>query len=302
MLKAGGNQLAIEITNVWANRLIGDEQEPPDCKWLPGHMGHGGFLKEFPEWFVKGQPRPSKGRYCFTTWNYFTKDSPLVSSGLLGPVRLLEEDPTQAADDFPPAARAPGRELSPKKSPLRVTAWEDDDSSAAFEADLVHSGLAPIAKAVDGHPAHDGGGSTADALFNGTTLNGAGGDDTENDGKTFRGYGKGNSLTLHLDLKNSPSGYDISTIQTFAGHFDGRASQNYSVFAALASAPASFKNLADISLKSSGRATEVRLAPRRGKVLESGVVAVRFEFHDGPLGFNVYREIQVIGGPSGGRE
>jgi hypothetical protein len=99
LLKAGGNQLTIEITNVWANRLIGDEQEPPDCEWLPGHQGHGAYLKEFPEWLVKGQPRPSKGRYCFTTWNYFTKDSPLVASGLLGPVRLLEEDWTQDADD-----------------------------------------------------------------------------------------------------------------------------------------------------------------------------------------------------------
>jgi hypothetical protein len=34
--------------------------------------------------------RPSKGRFCFTTWNYFNKDSPLVPSGLLGPVRLLK--------------------------------------------------------------------------------------------------------------------------------------------------------------------------------------------------------------------
>ena len=95
LLEAGGNQLEIEITNVWANRLIGDEQEPPDCQWLPGYEGHGGFLKEFPEWFVEGRPRPSKGRYCFTTWNYFTKNSPLVSSGLLGPVRVLEENWTR---------------------------------------------------------------------------------------------------------------------------------------------------------------------------------------------------------------
>ena len=32
--------------------------------------------------------RPSKGRECFTDWNYFTKDSKLVPSGLLGPVRF----------------------------------------------------------------------------------------------------------------------------------------------------------------------------------------------------------------------
>jgi len=38
--------------------------------------------------FVKKAPRPSKGRFCFSTWNYFTKDSPLIPSGLLGPVTL----------------------------------------------------------------------------------------------------------------------------------------------------------------------------------------------------------------------
>jgi hypothetical protein len=91
LLKKTGNQLEIHITNVWANRLIGDEQESDDCEWLPGHQG-GRFLKGFPEWFVKNQPRPSKGRYCFTTWNYFTNKSPLVSSGLLGPVRLNIEN------------------------------------------------------------------------------------------------------------------------------------------------------------------------------------------------------------------
>jgi len=89
-LRAEGNQLEIEITNVWANRLIGDEQELADCEWLPGHMG-GLFLKRFPDWFGKN-PRPSKGRYCFSTWNYFTKDSPLIPSGLLGPVRLFTEN------------------------------------------------------------------------------------------------------------------------------------------------------------------------------------------------------------------
>lgn len=90
LLKPTGNELEIEVTNVWANRLIGDEQEPPDCEWLPGHhfANQGGYLKRFPDWFVKKEPRPSKGRFCFTTWNYFTKDSPLIPSGLLGPVTL----------------------------------------------------------------------------------------------------------------------------------------------------------------------------------------------------------------------
>ncbi len=88
LLKATGNVLTLEVTNAWANRLIGDEQEPPDCEWLPGNEGHGFFLKKFPDWFVNKQPRPSTGRYCFTTWNYFTKSSPLEPSGLEGPLMV----------------------------------------------------------------------------------------------------------------------------------------------------------------------------------------------------------------------
>ena len=93
MLKNTNNQLVIEVTNVWANRLIGDEQQPADCEWLPSqYFYNSGYqLKEFPDWFLNKQPRPSKKRYCFTTWNYFEKNSPLVASGLVGPVRIIEE-------------------------------------------------------------------------------------------------------------------------------------------------------------------------------------------------------------------
>ena len=91
-LKPGENTLEIAVTNTWANRLIGDEQEPADIQWgsessLFGSIA-GRPLAAYPEWFVKGQPRPSKGRKTFSTWNYFTKDSPLLPAGLLGPVNL----------------------------------------------------------------------------------------------------------------------------------------------------------------------------------------------------------------------
>ncbi len=84
----GENRLEIRVTNCWANRLIGDEQQPADSEWNKGDMGFGGPLKVFPEWVLNNRPRPSKGRYTFTTWNYFTAQSPLLSSGLLGPVVL----------------------------------------------------------------------------------------------------------------------------------------------------------------------------------------------------------------------
>jgi hypothetical protein len=84
--KPGTNRLEVRVTNLWANRLIGDEQEPPDCEWGPGE--HGITLKAWPEWFQKGTPRPSPGRIAFTTFKHYDKNSHLLPSGLLGPVTI----------------------------------------------------------------------------------------------------------------------------------------------------------------------------------------------------------------------
>ncbi len=80
VIKAGRNDLQVKITNLWPNRIIGDEQLPPDVEW------NGTSLKAWPEWLTKGLPRPKTGRYTFTTWHYWNKDSKLLESGLLGPV------------------------------------------------------------------------------------------------------------------------------------------------------------------------------------------------------------------------
>ncbi len=79
--KPGVNQLVVKVTNLWPNRLIGDEQLPPDCEW------DGKQLKAWPQWLLDGKPGPT-GRLTFTTWHHWTKDSPLLESGLLGPVTL----------------------------------------------------------------------------------------------------------------------------------------------------------------------------------------------------------------------
>jgi hypothetical protein len=60
-LKATDNQLEIEVTNLWPNRLIGDSRLPPE------------------------------ERITGTNITKFQEDSPLRESGLLGPVRLLTE-------------------------------------------------------------------------------------------------------------------------------------------------------------------------------------------------------------------
>ena len=57
-LKASDNQLEIDVVNWWPNRLIGDRALPPEQ------------------------------RLTWTTWNPFNKESPLLESGLLGPVTL----------------------------------------------------------------------------------------------------------------------------------------------------------------------------------------------------------------------
>ena len=59
----GGNALEVRVANLWPNRLIGDQSLPQDQ------------------------------RVTWTTWNPFKKDSPLLESGLLGPVRLFTADP-----------------------------------------------------------------------------------------------------------------------------------------------------------------------------------------------------------------
>ncbi|GAB2556925.1 hypothetical protein GCM10027085_55110 [Spirosoma aerophilum] len=88
-LKIGENKLAIVVTNNWANRLIGDEQEPIDFEWGQDREDKGRAIKGYPDWFIQQKPRPSTGRKAFTVWYYHRKDSPLQPAGLVGPVRLL---------------------------------------------------------------------------------------------------------------------------------------------------------------------------------------------------------------------
>jgi hypothetical protein len=58
-LRAGVNHVAINITNLWPNRIIGDQQ--------PG----------------------ARNKYTFTDYQPYREDSPLLESGLLGPVKLV---------------------------------------------------------------------------------------------------------------------------------------------------------------------------------------------------------------------
>ena len=60
-LNTGENTLEVKVTNLWVNRLIGDQQ--PDVK----------------------------NKITFTTMPFYRADAPLLPSGLLGPVKILEK-------------------------------------------------------------------------------------------------------------------------------------------------------------------------------------------------------------------
>jgi len=90
VVKPGANTLDVEVTNLWPNRLIGDEQQPPEVDYAPG-----GEIRKLPAWLVAGKPKPKSKRYTFATWRFYDKDSPLLESGLIGPVAIRSAKPVK---------------------------------------------------------------------------------------------------------------------------------------------------------------------------------------------------------------
>jgi len=63
-LKAGKNTLDVKVTNLWVNRLIGDQQ-------------------------------PNAKKFTYTTMPFYQANSPLIPSGLMGPVTIFQQTQTQ---------------------------------------------------------------------------------------------------------------------------------------------------------------------------------------------------------------
>ncbi|WP_298495823.1 glycosyl hydrolase [uncultured Algibacter sp.] len=80
-VKKGRNTITLKITNLWVNRLIGDEKEPLD------YERRGNKTKALPSWLSNPKSRDSK-RQTFSSWKHWSKDDELKMSGLLGPVNI----------------------------------------------------------------------------------------------------------------------------------------------------------------------------------------------------------------------
>ncbi|MCX6227321.1 MAG: glycosyl hydrolase [Bacteroidia bacterium] len=82
VVQNGDNTLEIRVVNLWINRMIGDELQDEDSE-----RNTDGTLKKWPQWLQDGKPSPT-GRYTFTSWRLWKKNSPLQESGLLGPITI----------------------------------------------------------------------------------------------------------------------------------------------------------------------------------------------------------------------
>ena len=86
-LRPGENTIKISVTNLWSNRLIGEERYPLQDG---GYKLEGQFPKgRMPEWYTSNSPMPPGPRTTFTTAPFYKKTDALQPSGLLGPVKLI---------------------------------------------------------------------------------------------------------------------------------------------------------------------------------------------------------------------
>jgi hypothetical protein len=88
--QSGENSLEVKVTNLWVNRLIGDEHFPAWEGRVNGDkMKRGKNYNALPAWLVKGEAMPEDDKKAFSAWCHWSMDDELLSSGLIGPVKIF---------------------------------------------------------------------------------------------------------------------------------------------------------------------------------------------------------------------
>ncbi len=82
LLREGTNTLSVDVTNLYPNRIIGDEHLPELYEY-----DEYGRLRSFPSWYTHSET-VERERVLFLPWKFYTSLSPLLEAGLLGPVTL----------------------------------------------------------------------------------------------------------------------------------------------------------------------------------------------------------------------
>lgn len=88
VVKAEGNAVEVKVTNLWPNRIIGDDFLAEDSTFEPGKKLMERHLNGWPRFVLDGKPSPT-GKKTFATWKHWTKDDAPLASGMPGPVRVL---------------------------------------------------------------------------------------------------------------------------------------------------------------------------------------------------------------------
>lgn len=86
-LRDGENTVEVRVTNLWPNRIIGDDFKPEDSTFESGKPIMERHLNGWPQFILDGKPSPS-GKFTFATWKHWTKEDAPLPSGLFGPVVL----------------------------------------------------------------------------------------------------------------------------------------------------------------------------------------------------------------------
>ncbi|WP_111979551.1 glycosyl hydrolase [Algibacillus agarilyticus] len=86
-IKAGKNDLEIEVANLWVNRLLADYKHPDTSGFKIARWQDP--ITPMPSWYTNNQPPPASKRITFSTQRFMQDNEPRQQSGLIGPVNII---------------------------------------------------------------------------------------------------------------------------------------------------------------------------------------------------------------------